>query len=184
MKAAIQFTLLFTLISISLTHAQNVGINTATPDASSLLDLNANNRGLLVPRISIVDINLATPVTAPATSLLVYNTNAAVLNGSGSGFYYWTGASWSKLGKENVNNGLNFDAAASMIQLGGLLVENTSIEAATYQMNFNLNSTGDFTVQDNGTTRFSVQDNGRVTVGGLWRSTIELLRVPRAQNMT
>ena len=166
MKAAIQFTLLFTLISISLTHAQNVGINTATPDASSLLDLNANNRGLLVPRISIVDINLATPVTAPATSLLVYNTNADVLNGSGSGFYYWTGASWSKLGKENVNNGLNFDAAASMIQLGGLLVENTSIEAATYQMNFNLNSTGDFTVQDNGTTRFSVQDNGRVTVGG------------------
>ncbi len=166
MKAAILFvtTILF-FYTISL-QAQNVGINTASPDASSLLDLSATNRGLLVPRVSIVNVNLSAPVSTPATSLLVYNTNAATVGGSGSGFYYWTGSAWNKLGKENVDNGLNTDAATDRIQLGGPLVENTTLSAAGYQLNFDLNSTGDFTVQDNGTTRFSVQDNGRVTVGG------------------
>lgn len=166
MKAAIQFSTIILFFYTFSTHAQNVGINTASPDASSLLDLSATDRGLLVPRVSINNANLSAPVSAPATSLLVYNTNAAIIGGSGSGFYYWTGSAWNKLGKENVNNGLNFDTVSDRIQLGGLLVENTTLSAAGYQLNFNLNSIGDFTVQDNGTTRFSVQDNGRVTVGG------------------
>ncbi|BDS15608.1 tail fiber domain-containing protein (plasmid) [Aureispira anguillae] len=77
--------------------AQNVGIGTMTPNPSAKLDIEAADRGLLVPRISITNLNAAAPVSAPATSLLVYNTNAS----SGLGYYYWNGTKWIKLLNED-----------------------------------------------------------------------------------
>lgn len=68
-----------------------VGINTTTPDASAMLDISATNKGLLIPRVSIPNLNAAAPVTAPVTSLLVYNTNTT----TGVGFHYWYGAKWT-----------------------------------------------------------------------------------------
>lgn len=82
--------LLLALLLPILMQAQ-VGINTTTPDASSMLDINATDKGLLIPRVSIPNLNAAAPVTTPATSLLVYNTNAA----TGIGFYYWDSAKWT-----------------------------------------------------------------------------------------
>ncbi|MHB8262000.1 MAG: hypothetical protein ACYDEC_17210, partial [Bacteroidia bacterium] len=72
--------------------AQNVGINStgATPDPSSLLDINAapsNNKGLLIPRISLASTTDVTTIPTPATSLVVYNTNATMTGGSGVGYY-------------------------------------------------------------------------------------------------
>jgi hypothetical protein len=157
--------LLGLLLLSTMAQAQNVGINTAAPDASSLLDLTSTDRGLLVPRISIGDVSLAAPVTAPATSLLVYNTNAAITGGSGVGFYYWNGTSWSSLGKDAVDNGLYYNAGADRIRLGGALVENTLITQGVFGMTYNLSSTGDFTVQDAGVSTFEVQDNGSTYFG-------------------
>lgn len=91
-------------VSVQMGVAQNnVGINTtgAAADPSAMLDVNSTNSGLLIPRVSLVDVtNGITPVNAPLTSLLVYNTNAAVTGGSGVGFYYWDGTQWTRL-----NNG-------------------------------------------------------------------------------
>ena len=88
--------------------AQNVAINAngAAPDASALLDIDAaalpanNKRGLLVPRVALTAANVALPVVAPATSLLVYNTATAGVapNNVTPGFYYWNGAIWARLG--------------------------------------------------------------------------------------
>ncbi|MBL4594338.1 MAG: tail fiber domain-containing protein [Flavobacteriales bacterium] len=162
-KAAIA-ALLFSGITLS---AQNVGINAtgAAPDAGALLDISSTNKGLLIPRVSIANLTLIAPIVGSATtSMLVYNTNA----GTGLGYYYWDGADWVKFftGNPLVDNGLYYNAGASRVRMGGPLVENTTVTQGTFQMYFNLNSTGDFNVQDNGTTRFSVRDNGRVTVGG------------------
>jgi len=71
-----------------------VGINTTTPNASSMLDVTATDKGILIPRISIPNLSAAAPVTSPATSLIVYNTNA----GTGIGFYYWNGTLWTPFG--------------------------------------------------------------------------------------
>jgi hypothetical protein len=100
---------LFLIIFPVFLQAQ-VGINTTTPDASSMLDVTATDKGLLIPRISIPNLNAAAPVTAPATSLLVYNTNAT----TGVGFYYWDGTKWTpftggishwtKVGNDIYNN--------------------------------------------------------------------------------
>jgi hypothetical protein len=80
-------------------HAQNVGVGTNVPNASAKLDIVDANRGLLIPRVALVAVNNGTtPVNAPATGLLVYNTNATVTGGSGVGFYYWNGSIWVKFG--------------------------------------------------------------------------------------
>ena len=70
--------------------AGNVGIGTTTPNASSLLDVNSNTRGILIPQISLTATNAATPITSPATSLLVYNTATAgtTPNNVVPGYYY------------------------------------------------------------------------------------------------
>lgn len=77
-----------------------VGINTTTPDQSSMLDINATDKGLLIPRISIPDLNTAAPIATPAESLLVYNTNAT----TGKGFYYWDGIKWTPFTGSGADN--------------------------------------------------------------------------------
>ncbi len=105
MKTPIYFrpTLFFSLFfSISFfLNAQNVGINGTggNPHASALLDIDAVSTpslGILIPRIPLQAINLAAPVTSPATSLLLYNTASASTgtNAVSPGYYYWDGAKW------------------------------------------------------------------------------------------
>lgn len=100
--------LLFALSFVALlqqAHSQNVGINGtgAAPDVSAMLDIVSSNKGLLIPRISLS--STADAAISPATSLLVYNTNAAMTNGNGEGFYYNSGTSgapsWVKLYASN-----------------------------------------------------------------------------------
>lgn len=92
-------TAIFTalLLSSGLAFGQNVGIGTNTPDQSAKLHIEDSNRGLLIPNLNLTDVTVAAPVTAPATGLLVWNTNAGVTGGSGIGFYYWDGTVWQRL---------------------------------------------------------------------------------------
>jgi hypothetical protein len=54
---------------------QSVGLNNATPDASSILDLTATDRGLLIPRMTVAQKNaIGTPGT-PAEGLLIFQTD-------------------------------------------------------------------------------------------------------------
>ena len=82
----------FTVFSISL--FSQVGIGTVSPSAGALLDIDSSEKGLLIPRVSIADINTIAPVTGGATTgLLVYNTNTV----TGEGFYYWDSLKWVNL---------------------------------------------------------------------------------------
>ncbi|MCW3084296.1 MAG: hypothetical protein JWP12_1662 [Bacteroidetes bacterium] len=82
------------LFSVNI-YAQNVGINGtgATPNASAMLDVNASNKGVLIPQVSLTSLTDATTITTPAASLLIYNTNAAITGGVG--YYYNSGTSGS-----------------------------------------------------------------------------------------
>ncbi len=75
-----------------------VGIGTTTLDGSAQLDITATDRGLLIPRVALTDVtNTSSPVNSPVESLMVYNTNAAVSGGDGTGFYFFNGTRWEKL---------------------------------------------------------------------------------------
>ncbi|HRS54674.1 MAG TPA: hypothetical protein P5250_08200 [Bacteroidales bacterium] len=79
----------------------NVGIGTSAPDASAKLDIKSTDKGILIPRVSLISVTDVTTVTSPAISLLVYNTNDAIINGNGVGFYYWNGSTWVKIDSNN-----------------------------------------------------------------------------------
>lgn len=70
----IKCTILLLLVSVTVIQAQ-IGINTDSPDPSTVLDivsLNIDSKGLLLPRITTVQ---KTAITSPAHSLLVYDTD-------------------------------------------------------------------------------------------------------------
>lgn len=66
-----------------------MGIGVSTPHASAGLEILSSNKGLLIPRVSLVGPSDGStiPFGAPA-GLWVYNTNAAMAGGGGVGFYY------------------------------------------------------------------------------------------------
>lgn len=80
------FFLLFTICTINL-NAQ-VGINTTSPDKSSLVDISAIDKGLLIPRVSLQSLTDIITIPDPANSLLVFNKIA--VNNVLVGYYYWS----------------------------------------------------------------------------------------------
>jgi len=73
--------------------AQNIGINATgvAPDGGAMLDISSTDKGLLIPRVNIVNLATIAPIVGSTTvSMLVYNTNAT----TGQGYYYWNGAAW------------------------------------------------------------------------------------------
>jgi len=65
-------------------------INTtgAAPNASAILDIDANDKGVLIPRMTMTERDL---ISSPASGLLIYQTDNT------SGFYYYDGTSWTAL---------------------------------------------------------------------------------------
>jgi|GEM_PF-1773488 len=53
-----------------------IGINTNSPDATAILDIVSNSKGLLIPRLSNAQRNA---ITSPANSLIIYNTTSKCL---------------------------------------------------------------------------------------------------------
>lgn len=69
-----QLYLLFISLSLSLSGYSQIGINSETPDSSTVLDINTLNhdKGFLLPTMTTDNKNA---IVNPATSLLVYDTD-------------------------------------------------------------------------------------------------------------
>src|SRR5436190_7850871 len=76
-------------------NAQNIGIGTLTPNASSKLEINSTNSGLLIPRMTSAQ---RTSIVSPAIGLMVYDTNT-------SSFWYYSGIGWVQM---NTGAALNY----------------------------------------------------------------------------
>lgn len=94
-KTALSIAAIFALYGEA--QAQGVGINddNTAPDNSAMLDVKSTSKGVLIPRVPLTSTAVAAPVAAPATSLLVYNTQTA--GDVTPGFYYWNGTQWVRL---------------------------------------------------------------------------------------
>ena len=88
--------LLVVVFFVSFQLFAQVGVNTTTPNPSSMLDVSATNKGVLFPRVSLSNINVTQldGVNTAATGLLIWNTNAATVGGNGVGYYYFNGTIW------------------------------------------------------------------------------------------
>ena len=78
-------------------NSQGIGIgaNVFTPDPSAMLEVQATDKGVLIPRISLNSTSDVTTISNPAVGLLIYNT--AYQNDVKPGFYYWNGLKWLRL---------------------------------------------------------------------------------------
>jgi microcystin-dependent protein len=110
----------------------NVGIGTTTPDASAALDVTSTDKGVLFPRMTQAQ---RTAIASPATGLLVYQTGG---NPNLSGYYYYSGTSWTKLASLQTNYVGYVDAGdigaggTSSIPFGGFVVSATKSYPADY----------------------------------------------------
>jgi len=86
-KHLLRYTLLLCIALFLGTdmYSQNVAINAdgSDPDASAMLDIKAENMGILIPRVTE-----ANRPSSPATGLLIYQTDGA------TGFYFYDGSNW------------------------------------------------------------------------------------------
>ena len=101
--------LILTLILLSaFTASAQLGINSdnSPPDGSAMLDVKSTSKGLLPPRVALTAINSASPVTAPAAGLLVYNTAVAgtAPNNVLPGYYSWNGTRWTPVAPPQGTN--------------------------------------------------------------------------------
>lgn len=81
-----------------LSHAQ-VGIGTASPHPSAMLDVTSTNKGFLLPRLNLTGRNDVSTILNPTNGLMVVNltangtgTNAVV----GNSIYFWQNSIWQK----------------------------------------------------------------------------------------
>ncbi|MGJ8683741.1 MAG: tail fiber domain-containing protein [Nonlabens sp.] len=130
-----------------------------------------NEDGLLIPHIDEFPV---TNPTADQDALLVFVT------GDGSvtrGFYYWDNSvstpAWAPLSMgttlASFENGLT--TTSGVTRLGGILTQATEIDFGVHDATFNLSSSGNFHVQDNGVNQLTVSGAGSSTFGSdvLWR---------------
>jgi Head domain of trimeric autotransporter adhesin len=93
------FITLILALSFGLTvKAQNVGIGTTTPNANAALEINSNNKGLLMPRLSTSARNSMVNVSK---GMLVYDSTTSV-------FYYHDGGKWLPISQPNSDSLLRY----------------------------------------------------------------------------
>ncbi len=150
----------FLFCSLSIVKAQNIGINGTGANAhpSALLDIDAvatPSLGLLIPRIALQAINLAAPVTSPATSLLVYNTASASTgtNAVSAGYYYWDGTKWVRFA---------YSASGSSSTAWDLLGNGGTSSTTNF---LGTTDAQDLVFKTNNTEKMRVLSNGNVGIG-------------------
>ena len=106
--------LVFVLFCSTLLIKAQTGIGTTSPSPSAKLEVASSNQGFLPPRIALTATNAASPVTLPATGLLIYNTatTGTAPNNVVPGYYYWNGTAWIQ-----ISGGLVIDTKSSSFSL-------------------------------------------------------------------
>ncbi|MCY4779340.1 hypothetical protein ORI89_06745 [Sphingobacterium sp. UT-1RO-CII-1] len=136
-KIDIQFMIIMAILLVvarPTTVQAQVGIGTELPHASAQLEIAADGKGILIPRMAEAD-----RPASPATGLLIYQTD------NQAGFYYYTGTAWEKLGAET--------GAPGSIGGGEAIVSFTSGSAIS--MNSHLpGGSGRFYIVGNGTSAY------------------------------
>ena len=75
------------LFTSALFAQQNVGIGTTTPAPSAKLDVTANDKGILIPRLTTAQ---RAAITSPANGLMLYDTDT-------KSFWYYNGTAWANM---------------------------------------------------------------------------------------
>jgi len=95
------FTLIiFWNILISAAWAQvKIGTTSGgTPNPAAILDIDATNKGLLIPRVTLTSSTVWSLNGTASSGMVVYNLGTSTSNGlSGKGLYNWSSNKWNRM---------------------------------------------------------------------------------------
>ncbi len=131
MKTKLLTLLSFSVLSLFLSsniYAQ-VGIGTTTPDDSAALQINSNDSGFLMPRISLTGSADVSTIGSPIKGLLIYNL--ATVSDVVEGFYFWNGSKWLTI---DGGNDWNKNGNAGTSQLTNF-IGTTDAQALSFRTN-------------------------------------------------
>lgn len=138
MKKIITISLVF-LITAFKSNAQT-GVNTRNPNASANMEISSSNKGLLIPRLSVTDIAIKTPIAVvPKDGLLIYNTNAATKKT----LFHWDALANSGAGSWNSHLFFKETPKTAVIGMTGpnfAALNNLDAGSGTYLTNSNGNA--------------------------------------------
>lgn len=124
-----------------------IGNDNTPPDASAMLDIRSDSKGLLIPRLTQAQRNA---IATPATGLLIYQTDAT------PGFYF--------------NSGTPAAPAWTPLQLAAwLLTGNAGVNPATQFIGTTDNNA--LQMRTNNLLRMQVMPNGQVVINGTNRQS-------------
>lgn len=138
--------LLTALLLIPFFSFSQVGINTTNINDGVMLQIESNNKGILIPRIALQAVTDNTTIPGTLTNgTLIYNTTvSAALS---EGFYFWKTTQWTKFTSGDEKNIYNEDNKLT----GNRLVD----------------INGNFLNFSNGTnSAFRIAANRQITLGG------------------
>lgn len=129
-----------------ISQGQSLAVNTdgTTADASALLDVKSNNKGILVPRMTRTERN---GIAAPATGLLIFQSGPDSV-----GFHYYDGSKWTWL-LSNSNSDL----------LAWKTSGNTGTNAASHFLG--TNDSVSLVIKTNNTEKLRVTPTGEIGFG-------------------
>lgn len=119
------------LFFVSTFGFAQVGIGTASPNPSSILDIESTNKGILGPRISLTSASMQLGTAPNATGLLIYNTGPVLT----PGYYFWNGTEWRVFNTSGGGGGGNTNIASiESIAVMGPLISTTDNGRAGYAL--------------------------------------------------
>lgn len=172
---SIRKLLLALSIFYSAVSFAQVGVGTVVPNSSTMLDVVASDKGVLLPRVQLNNSTDATTIVPQnEVGLLVYNTTA--MADIGVGYHFWDGAKWVAMRTEGLSSGTgdpNGNGPAG--EAGDIYVDestgdiyihdgntwiSSSINETTTTLADNGNGTFTYTSEDGTATTFDVTQSG------------------------
>lgn len=140
----LKFIIILTLSSYVIT-AQNVGINTTTPNPDAILEISSTNRGFLPTRSELVQTDLSNPLANHVEGITTYNT---VESGNYTavsvhdGLYYNDGARWFLMGPNAIAFGDLKNSLKTADHDGWYLLDGRNISTLSVSAQNNATSLG------------------------------------------
>lgn len=94
---------LFAICSLHVQAQVKIGVTAGAANPNAMLEIEATNKGLLLPRLSLVATTSAAPLTSFVKGMLVYDT--ATVNDITPGMYYCDGVKWIKVNSGSTTGG-------------------------------------------------------------------------------
>jgi hypothetical protein len=120
-KTIIRLHLVFFCICLSMHAYAQVGVGTTSPNASSILEINSTDKGVLLPSVNLtsntMDLDANGSTTQPV-GMIVYNSGSTLTKG----FCYWTGTEWRSINHSSLASGT----------LGSLLCNTATLSPDSY----------------------------------------------------